>query len=690
MVDSSPEQKVSWLFENTGYEVSQVVGLEPGSVDHFATLRAGLVHQRTYWKVWETCPVNLDEALEQLEQARRMRQADRALGVVMQGGLPAGYQTNLEKRATNAITLRRLALELSGIAREVRDFTQRYEDSKQHQRYVPRQGKTQDGTFVDPVQHIESWGRSGTPQTLLISGPPGVGKNTVVEHAMYRMGVSFREDIENTTPLIWWRYQGPVRTEALLQGWAIPALKERQSREVLLPARTLVIIDIDETDDLPEHLTNPIRLELFPPSSLEIENWFRDGLALADAEQFSAAHARVAPFRELTGVSANLTRLREAVRRQAGRAGDSLPEWVARVVAAYADGVVPRIPSRFLEQHALREFALAQGVELGGRTADEIYSVVGDLNWFTLRHARRHGRETEELYFSNILIRDYFIARQIASEVRAGQSEILTRYQFPQEYVLLFLAIIAPEVAARATADRSAELRATVESEVERRLQLTLSHMLKRSAGAIRSHLRTLKKRISSQEASALQYELTRIEQELAFQSDLAEQTRLLHEVPEMVTEALSVEELLEPILRQQKETSPSVQCQLQVPPGLRVRASRDGLREVLSCLLENAFQATAYAEGLASPRVTVRAERIGDTIRIDILDNGPGVAAKDRERIFEPYVTTKKGGEGKPMGTGMGLAIARRYAQHMGGRVGLDSDQPETCFFVQLVAWKD
>ncbi len=685
---SSPEQKVSWLFENTGYEVSQAVGLEPGTVDRFATLRAGLVHPRTYWKVWETCPTNMDEALWHLEQARQARQADRALGVVMQGGLPAGYQTNLEGRATNAITLRRLALELSGIADEVRDFTQRYEDSKQHQNYVPRQGRTQEGTLVDPVQHIEAWVRSGTPPTLVISGGVGIGKDTVVAHAMYRLGRSFREDIENTTPLVGLRYRGPVGTEALVQGWAIPVRNESQPGEVLFTARALVISG--KTSELPEELASAIRLELLPPSAPEIERWFREGLALADAERFSEAYARVAPFRELVGSPANLTGLREAVHQQAGRVDDSLPEWVARVVAAYADRSVQPLSHEalpVLEQGALGQFALDQGPSM--TELANSYEVIRALlfsRWFTFSTGRQRG----DLHFSNVLFRDYFVARRIASEVREGHPEILTRYQFPQEYVLLFLAIIAPEVAARATADRSAELRATVESEVERRLQLTLSHMLKRSAGAIRSHLKTLRKRIPSENVNALQYELTRIEQELTFQSELAEQTRLLHEVPEMVTEALSLEELLEPIAQQQREGFPSVQCDLQVPPGLRVRASRDGLREVLSCLLENSFQATAYAEGLASPRVTVKAERIGDTIRIDILDNGPGVAARDRERIFEPYVTTKKGGEGKPMGTGMGLAIARRYAQHMGGRVGLDPDQPETCFYVQLVAWKD
>ncbi|HYO55411.1 sensor histidine kinase [Archangium sp.] len=689
---ASPEQKVAWLFKNTGHEVSQVVGLEPGTVDHFATVRAGLVHPRTYWKVWGTCPTNLDEALQPLEQERQARQADRALGVIMRGGLPADYKTNLEGRPTNAITLRRLALELSGIADEVRNFTRQYEESGKHKLYVSRRGRTQDGSLVDPVQEIESWVRAGTQRPLIITGPEGVGKDTVIRHAIYRMGVAFREDIETTTPLIWMRYRNPVGTESLHQGWAVSVRRESSPVDMPLPPRELIISN--KTGDLPEEMRNAIRIELLPLELLEVESWFREGLPLEDAEQFSAAHGRVAAFRKLVAIPAGLTLLRGAVHSQTGRAHGPLPEWVARVVASYANRAVRSFDHdtlSTLEHAALRQFALNQGLSWDEKLSYEDNKTLRYLNWLTTKQARnRYGLGAEEQHFGNTLIRDYFVARRIASEVRAGRPEILTRYQFPQEYVLLFLAIIAPEVAARATADRSAELRATVENEVERRLQLTLSHMLKRSAGAIRSHLKTLKKRISSEEADALQYELTRIEQELTFQSELAEQTRLLHEVPEMVTEALAIEELIEPIIRQQKEGHPSVQCDLQLPSGLRVRASRNGLREVLSCLLENAFQATAYAEELSAPRVTVKAERVGDTVRIDILDNGPGIAAKDRERIFEPYVTTKKGGEGKPMGTGMGLAIARRYAQHMGGRVGLDPDRPETCFYVQLVAWKD
>jgi signal transduction histidine kinase len=105
---------------------------------------------------------------------------------------------------------------------------------------------------------------------------------------------------------------------------------------------------------------------------------------------------------------------------------------------------------------------------------------------------------------------------------------------------------------------------------------------------------------------------------------------------------------------------------------------------------LENAFQAVALAGDLMEARVRVEAYLEGGTIRLDVLDSGPGVAPGDRERIFDLYVTTKKGGPNKPLGTGMGLPIARRYAEHVGGQVGLDPAREQTCFFVRFVAWRD
>ena len=52
--------------------------------------------------------------------------------------------------------------------------------------------------------------------------------------------------------------------------------------------------------------------------------------------------------------------------------------------------------------------------------------------------------------------------------------------------------------------------------------------------------------------------------------------------------------------------------------------------------------------------------------IRIGVLDNGPGLDSRQREKIFEPFYTTKA------KGTGLGLAIARRVIDAHGGRIAV------------------
>ncbi|WCQ92910.1 MULTISPECIES: HAMP domain-containing sensor histidine kinase [Sorangium] len=116
----------------------------------------------------------------------------------------------------------------------------------------------------------------------------------------------------------------------------------------------------------------------------------------------------------------------------------------------------------------------------------------------------------------------------------------------------------------------------------------------------------------------------------------------------------------------------------------------REALREVMQCLMENAFHAAVTDKSGPTSRVRAVARQVGSVVRIEIRDTGCGVPPEDRQRIFEPLVTTKKGGAGKPRGTGLGLPIARRYAEHMHGHVGLDEAASETCFYIDLVAWRD
>ncbi|MCA9706607.1 MAG: HAMP domain-containing histidine kinase, partial [Myxococcales bacterium] len=84
-------------------------------------------------------------------------------------------------------------------------------------------------------------------------------------------------------------------------------------------------------------------------------------------------------------------------------------------------------------------------------------------------------------------------------------------------------------------------------------------------------------------------------------------------------------------------------------------------LDQVLQNLVVNGCRA-ATGRDPAVVRLDVQQE--GDQVVVEVQDTGPGVDAKVRPRLFEPFVTTAKAGEG----TGLGLAISRGLVQGMGG----------------------
>jgi signal transduction histidine kinase len=80
--------------------------------------------------------------------------------------------------------------------------------------------------------------------------------------------------------------------------------------------------------------------------------------------------------------------------------------------------------------------------------------------------------------------------------------------------------------------------------------------------------------------------------------------------------------------------------------------------------------------------QLTVRSRRDEAEAVIQIIDSGPGVPAEVRDRLFDPFVTTKPVG----MGTGLGLSISRNIVvDHHGGTIEVRSEPGHTCFEVRL-----
>ena len=104
----------------------------------------------------------------------------------------------------------------------------------------------------------------------------------------------------------------------------------------------------------------------------------------------------------------------------------------------------------------------------------------------------------------------------------------------------------------------------------------------------------------------------------------------------------------------------------------LHVRGWEQPLAQALANLLVNA----AEAQGGAGPiRLIVRRE--GDWATIRVEDEGPGVPEALREKVFEPFWTTKT------TGTGLGLAYVRRVVEACGGRARVEARRPKGAAFV-------
>ena len=99
------------------------------------------------------------------------------------------------------------------------------------------------------------------------------------------------------------------------------------------------------------------------------------------------------------------------------------------------------------------------------------------------------------------------------------------------------------------------------------------------------------------------------------------------------------------------------------------IRSDRQKVKQVLVNLLSNALKFTAT--GTIRIEATVAEER--GSWRIAVHDTGIGIAAADRERVFEAFAQAGPAGT-VSAGTGLGLAICRRLARLLGGDVNVDS----------------
>lgn len=99
------------------------------------------------------------------------------------------------------------------------------------------------------------------------------------------------------------------------------------------------------------------------------------------------------------------------------------------------------------------------------------------------------------------------------------------------------------------------------------------------------------------------------------------------------------------------------------LPDSLDIEGCKGQIHQILVNLIQNAVDAMAQLE---NPRLLLSCETVRDIIKIEVIDEGPGIPEADLAQLFDPFFTTKPVGQG----TGLGLYIGYALANDLGGNL--------------------
>jgi len=137
--------------------------------------------------------------------------------------------------------------------------------------------------------------------------------------------------------------------------------------------------------------------------------------------------------------------------------------------------------------------------------------------------------------------------------------------------------------------------------------------------------------------------------------------------------EPVNMAEVINEVVASSKHYAQRHQVQLEIEgnPTVYVYGDSSQLVSALLNLVENAIK---YSE--ANLSVQIRSVVIGEDVRVSVIDQGIGIAAKDHERIFERFYRVDRARSRMTGGTGLGLSIVRHVVTNHGGRIELESEE--------------
>jgi PAS domain S-box-containing protein len=344
---------------------------------------------------------------------------------------------------------------------------------------------------------------------------------------------------------------------------------------------------------------------------------------------------------------------------------DAEPEAALRVGAndAYFSSFISNL--LFLGQHqrysaavTLLDVATGESMPFEG-VAGKVLSDHGELiGIVTILHDRREAVERERLY----------------DQLKRASAELEDRVQ--QATV---------ELVRQNELLRRSQIQLEAASTAKSQFLANMSHELRTPLNAIMGYASMLTKGVAGELTPPQKQHLARVESNsrhlLSIINDVLDISRIeagrmpLHvtrfAVPDLIEEVLAE---VEPIIARTRLTVKN-EIHGVLPP---VQSDRQKVKQVVLNLLTNALKFTP--KGWVS--VSTRYEKSSDTLSITVADTGIGIAPRDQEHVFEDFRQADSSTTRQYGGAGLGLAICRRLATMLGGRITLESTPGEGSTF--------
>ncbi|MBB5074580.1 DUF4153 domain-containing protein [Nonomuraea endophytica] len=198
-----------------------------------------------------------------------------------------------------------------------------------------------------------------------------------------------------------------------------------------------------------------------------------------------------------------------------------------------------------------------------------------------------------------------------------------------------------------------------------RELIANVSHELRTPITGLRAVLENVVDGVSTPDPVTMSTALAQTERLGRLVTQLLDLSRLDSGARLIEPEAIELGPLLEQALREAGLAREDVRLEGRIPPGLVVRADPDLLAQVLANLLDNAVRHSP-----PGALVTIAGAGQGAGVRITVADQGPGIPAEARSRVFERFSRLDSGRAADSGGSGLGLAIVKEIVELHGGSI--------------------